>query len=126
MIDQRHGLARRAGDYAGPLRIATMADFMSVPTPGDVLRVGQQSLAKVQPLLDEAAKHPGFSPPGDAMVKDVAGAIELKCLTNLLFPIPVLPISGTSRVLWMLAFLTHWRCRLRGGILLRMFRKMLI
>jgi hypothetical protein len=46
-----------------PLRIPTLSDFMTIPSPADVLLRAEQSLAKVAALLAEAAKHPEFAPP---------------------------------------------------------------
>jgi hypothetical protein len=48
---------------AGPLRIATLADYATIPNPADVLRCAEQSLVKVDALLDAAAKQPDFVPP---------------------------------------------------------------
>jgi hypothetical protein len=48
---------------AGPLRIATLADFMTIPSPADVPRRAEQSLERIEPLLSAAAKHADFVPP---------------------------------------------------------------
>jgi hypothetical protein len=50
---------------AGPLRIPTLSDYATISTPDDVSRIAEQSLAKVDALLAEAAKHleAGFVPP---------------------------------------------------------------
>lgn len=50
---------------AGPLRIPTLSDYATISTPDDISRIAEQSLAKVDVLLAEAAKHleDGFVPP---------------------------------------------------------------
>jgi hypothetical protein len=50
---------------AGPFRIPTLSDFMTIPSPEFVLRHAEQSLARSDALLSEASKRveSGFVPP---------------------------------------------------------------